>query len=148
MSVSEPVAMDSAIQAAIEVLETMFFELPAGPPEEAGCPSPGEMCAAARFTGTSEGSLSVAVAPEVLRILSAAFLGIEQNEVTERLSVNVLCEMANMICGASLSRLHPGGRISIDPPHLMPANEVLTQSWIRFPLECGSLAISLTYRGH
>lgn len=147
MSVSEPVAMDSAIQASIEVVETMFFELPAGPPEEDGGPSPEELCVMVRFTGTSRGSLSVALAPAVLRRLSAAFLGIEEDEVTERLSLNVLCEMANMICGASLSRIHPGGRISIETPQVMPVPEVLPQSWIRFPLECGSLAISLIYRG-
>jgi CheY-specific phosphatase CheX len=148
MSVGEPVAMDSTIQASIEVLETMFFELPAGLPEETGAPSPEGLCATVRFSGTSEGSLSVALEPPVLRRLSAAFLGIEEEEVTERLSLNVLCEMANMICGASQSRIHPGGRIAIETPQVMPVTEVLPRSWIRFPLERGSLAISLTYKGH
>jgi hypothetical protein len=82
-----------------------------------------------------------------LNRLAASFLGAEVDEITPALGSHVLCELTNMLCGATLSRMHPDSRIVIDSPRIVPLNEVSSSPWLRFPLECGSLAVSLTYRG-
>lgn len=147
MNLSEAALCQPAVEAAVEVLDTMFFELPTQAPEPCEAPCAGALCAMARFTGTADGTLAVSLDPPALSRLSASFLGTEEEEITESLGANVLCEMANMLCGATLSRMHPDSRIVIVSPRLIPVSEVSPSPWLRFPLECGNLAISLTYRG-
>lgn len=148
MNGTDPSVVDSAVEAAVEVLDTMFFELPAGTPQVWEGPPPDALCALVRFAGTSEGRLAVVLEPLSVHRLAAAFLGMDEGETTEGQAADVLCELANMICGASLSRLNPDSRIVIESPKVVPVSEVSAAPWVRFPLECGSLAISLTYRGH
>jgi len=142
------VLREASIQAALEVLETMFFEIPVEGPQESDGASTSSLCALATFTGSAEGLLVVSLTPPALERLSASFLGLEEPEISESQAAGVLCELANMLCGSTLSRLDPGARIAIAPPRLVHSDQVSSRGWLRFPLECGSLAISLTYRGH
>ena len=147
MNLSEPALRQQAVEAAVEVLNTMFFELPVQRPEDCESPRPEDLCALATFTGTAEGSFAVALETRSLNRLSASFLGAEEDEITAGLGSNVLCELTNMLCGATLSRLDPDSHIVISSPKVAASSEVSPSPWVRFPLECGSLAISLTYRG-
>lgn len=92
-------------EAAEEVLETMFFATVMGEAAD----SPGEAGVAARvvFRGNPSGAVTVAACPEAARTLASAFLAIEEAEVSAEHAREVVCEMANMLCGSILSRLHP-----------------------------------------
>ena len=57
------------------------------------------------FEGEPSGSLDLSVALTAARSISADFLGVDQQEVSERQIADVVCELANMICGAVLSRV-------------------------------------------
>jgi hypothetical protein len=156
----------SCLEALNEVLETMFFELPVDQPSGAP-PSASSRAAAASFTGEIDGrSLSgafqVAVEPPMLSRLAQDFLGLDEMEPPdESQSANVLCELANMLCGSTLSRLEPEARLRIAPPRTVdlspeplavspqPAESNLTpraSAWIDTPLECGTLWVRLEVR--
>jgi len=147
MNLNEPTLRQRAVEAAVEVLDTMFFELPADRPEDCDSPRPEDLCALTTFTGTAEGCFAVALEAHSLNRLSASFLGADEDEITEGLGSHVLCELANMLCGATLSRVDPNSHIVISTPRVGSSSEVSSSPWVRFPMECGSLAISLTYRG-
>lgn len=138
---SQPVARAECEEALIEVLETMFFELPAGGSTLAGVPREAAIAATAVFSGDMNGSLSLASGYWTLRRLAASFLGREDaSTVTEAEIRQVACEIANMVCGNVLSRVEPHGRFRIAAPELrMP--EGWTQAWITFPLESGDISV-------
>jgi CheY-specific phosphatase CheX len=148
MNPDETVLREASIQAALEVLETMFFEIPVEDPQDSEDALTASLCALASFTGSAEGVLAVSMTPPALERLSASFLGADESEISDGQAVGVLCELANMLCGSTISRLDPGARIAIAPPQIVHSDQVSSRGWLRFPLECGSLAISLIYRGH
>ncbi len=131
-------------EAVLEVLETMCFEFPAAEPEAGPAPAGADLRASARFEGSLRGVLHVALAGEAPRRLAAAFLGLEEEQVGGQEVLLMASELANMLCGATLSRLEPHGRLRIAPPEAsrgMPPCE--GRRWLRFPLAAGEVAVTL-----
>jgi hypothetical protein len=91
--------------AAGNVLEKMFFVTALDEPRTAAAPAMGTTVRVA-FEGDPPGRLEVAVARGVERSMAADFLG--EAEVTDSQAREVVRELANMICGAALSRLESG----------------------------------------
>jgi len=131
-------------EAVLEVLETMCFEFPVAEPEDGGEAGGEAVEAAARFEGTLRGELRVALTGGAPQRLAAAFLGLEEHEVGAKEELLMASELANMICGAALSRLEPHGRLRIVPPQAGrgPAR-CEGRCWLRFPLELGEVAVTL-----
>ncbi|MBA3974200.1 MAG: hypothetical protein C0504_08295 [Candidatus Solibacter sp.] len=129
--------------ALVEVLETMFFELPAEGSTLAGAPPDAAIAVTAAFAGDLNGSLSLASGLHALRRLTANFLGREDAlTVTDAEIRQVACELANMVCGNALSRIEPHGRFRIATPELrMPGPG--PRHWITFPLESGDISVTL-----
>ena len=66
--------------------------------------------------GARSGEFRVAVAPAAARSVACNFLGAEdESEITETQVGDVICELANMICGSALSRL--SGDLAFDLSH-------------------------------
>lgn len=142
---AEPLKARQALEeAALEVLETMCFEFPADEPREGGPPAGPVTGAVARFEGSLRGELRVALSGGAPRRLAAAFLGIDEEEVREQDELLMAAELANMLCGATMSRLEPQGRLRIAAPEpgrgpcACPAG-----GWLTFPLEQGEMAVAL-----
>ena len=131
----------SCIQAALEVLETMFFEFPTGEPALAGHPPENASQARAVFSGSARGELRVSLSSDGLRSMAAAFLGIEEDEAGESEQLSMVVELANVLCGSTLSRIQPAGRLHIDQPVFGPVNVVPSGPWLSFPLERGCMSI-------
>lgn len=137
-------------EALIEVLETMFFELPVEEPAQRE-PQEAARRALARFTGELEqqglaGWLQVAIDPPMLSRLTQDFLGLDEMEAPgEEQTASVLGELANMLCGSTLSRLEPEARLRIATPEpdaeTPPGTPV--SGWMELPLECGSIWVRL-----
>jgi len=109
------------------VLETMFFsEAAARPCDHSELDAPGAreewISARVRFAGAPTGELRVMLSHELARFMAASFLGSDPEEVTSDADGQVSCELANMICGALLSRLHPDAAVSLNPPELVPVD--------------------------
>ncbi|HWQ56218.1 MAG TPA: chemotaxis protein CheX [Bryobacteraceae bacterium] len=93
--------------SAEEVLETMFFATVVGEASPAEAIHPASVAARLVFHGQPSGVFTVAACPGAARSLAAAFLALEENEVPQERAGEVVCELANMICGSVLSRLEP-----------------------------------------
>jgi Chemotaxis phosphatase CheX len=101
-----------------EVLETMFFS----EAEPVECRhSETWKAAKVRFDAdshNSRGEMTVMLSRELAISASAGFLAEENEEVTEEQENQVSCELANIICGAILSRLHPNARVTLSMPEV------------------------------
>lgn len=142
-----PEASGQAAGGALDVLETMFFELPLGPVRE-GEPPAGGAEAHVEFEGTFRGQIEVRLDVPAAGRLTASFLGREdERTVTAPESELVLLELANMLCGAALSRIHPQGHFRLGAPRLgRPEASPEQGAWLIAPLECGRVGFRLTFK--
>ena len=106
--------------AAIEVLESMFFTsvLDTMDPEEHS--AEGWVSAQLSFRGTPPGRFGIRTSPEVARKLAASFLGQEEDSVTETQYGDVICELDNMLCGSVLSRMEKDSLFELSQPKIGP----------------------------
>jgi hypothetical protein len=115
---------DSAIRSALDeavkaVLERMFF-IAAGDPLSPGAAAEPSVQVRLTFEGEPSGSLHLRVALPAARSISADFLGIERAEVSEQQIGEVVCELANMICGSLLSRTDSSATFRLGAPAIVP----------------------------
>jgi len=115
----EPSIQTALRESVVEVLEKMFFI--SAFEESVQQPESLRPCLAAQleFTGDPPGSLTLATSCNAARSIAADFLG----EVPEALSVRqveeVICELANMICGAVLSRVESRILFRLGSPRIL-----------------------------
>jgi CheY-specific phosphatase CheX len=130
------------------VLETMFFSIPLGPAE----PETGAEVLEARlaFHGSPSGILGVCLSTPSARLLAAGFLGEDEETLTDSQPGEVVCELANMLCGTLVSRLENEETFDLTSPELLPARSVTaggseTQPSVRqsFEVENGVLTVTL-----
>ncbi len=120
-------------QTAREILETMFFMSP----EDAVEPNPAPedlLTAELRFEGALSGWFRIQLQESCARAMAGNFSGVmDPSELSAESVAGVLCELANMVCGATLSRLDPDAIFNLSSPQLGSrgcAGEGLTQ-WLR-----------------
>jgi CheY-specific phosphatase CheX len=114
---------DELVSGAVEsVLETMFFSIPLGPAE----PETGAAVLEARlaFHGRPSGILGVRLSAASARILAAGFLGEDEETLTDAQPGEVVCELANMLCGSLVSRLESEESFDLSSPELVPAGSL------------------------
>jgi hypothetical protein len=102
----------------METLDAMFFTscLGAAAAERAGEP---ELAAQVAVEGRTRGRLTLRMAAPAARSIAANFLGEEEDAVTERQVGDVLCELANMICGFVLSRVEGAEEFRLGAPRML-----------------------------
>ncbi len=116
------IGMEPALmrEAAREVLETMFFALP----EDAAAPNPCPedlLTAELKFEGALSGWFSIQVQENCARAIAGNFAGVmDPSELSSETMTGVLCELANMVCGATLSRLDPDAIFKLGAPEIVP----------------------------
>ncbi|SRR5579871_229850 len=105
--------------SASEVLEGMFYTSPLGDaPEDAPA---GDISVALSFQGQPPGTFGLCTSPETGRKLAASFLGLDEESVTDEKNEEVLCELANMLCGSALSRIESNSIFALSQPKKEPA---------------------------
>ena len=152
----EPNEIQTALASAVEeVLETMCFITVLAnaegnvPPEGDGGSS--AITAALQFHGSPSGGFRVGVPLKLARVVGAGFLGREEIEVSDSQAEEVVCELANMICGSVLSRLESAATFQITHPELAPPEHAVifegagANRW--FDLGDGILTVSLELQG-
>jgi CheY-specific phosphatase CheX len=114
-------AFDSALrESAVEVLEKMFFISDVAVPVfECNCAAP-EIAARLTFDGSSRGWLALRIGKLAARSIAADFLGEEVETLTDRQAEEMVCEMANMICGSVLSRTESDATFRLASPLVVP----------------------------
>jgi CheY-specific phosphatase CheX len=107
--------------AASSVLETMFFAeaetcAPLTPEQQRDM-----IGVSIRFDGGVRGEFLIGIDRHVADMLASAFLGLDEGDVSEAEVAQVMCETANMICGAALSRIEAEDHMRLDTPALADA---------------------------
>ncbi|WP_162601592.1 chemotaxis protein CheX [Occallatibacter savannae] len=128
------------------VLETMFFSETFGPGEPDDSPS---LEARVAFSGEKSGSVAVRISLASARCLAASFLGESEDLLEDAQIAQVVCELANMLCGSIVTQIESRGCFDLGAPQLLPdpaqseiAGAELRQS---FSVEHGTLTVSLTF---
>jgi CheY-specific phosphatase CheX len=138
----------SISDAVNAVLETMFFSAVLGLAE----PETGGDFLEARvaFIGRLSGTLSVRLSETSARLLAADFLGEEEAMLTDTQPGQVVCELANMLCGSLLSKMESEESFDLASSELVPsASEPVASSGAlpaasqSFELEGGILTVTL-----
>jgi CheY-specific phosphatase CheX len=133
--------------ACTEVLETMFFTsvLEVGTGGEPAATPAVSSCLA--FHGSTSGFFRVATSEEAAHSLAAAFLGEDEHDLPTEKRGEVICEMANMLCGSFLSRF--GGESVFDLSHPELGSDPLehADAMARFQLPEGEIVVSVRLEG-
>jgi len=102
-------------------LETMFFAAPDTVSMDPRRPAGALITARLAFRGTPDGWSWLVVSDALARTLAANFLGCEDDALLLASSViDVMMELANIMCGAVLSRMESGVNFDIGPPESHP----------------------------
>lgn len=132
--------------AVEEVLETMFFSESMGPcePEPAGSGFEARVI----FRGAMSGSVSVRISKATACNLAASFLGESEDSLDDAQVAQVVCELANMLCGSIVTRMESHGVFDLAAPELLThaADQQTTpDTGIQrsFAIERGTLTLSL-----
>ncbi len=106
--------------AAIEVFGTMYFTpvelLDKFPPREEWDLAKSYIKTSIEFTGPQGGRLQFYFPVSLAVNISAGFLGLDEEKLTENQIVDTMRESANMIVGNFLGRLDPDGACSLGIP--------------------------------
>lgn len=104
--------------SARQVLETFFFQSVDPEPEDLD-PDP-VVWAEVRFQGDPPGFFHLGLSERALAESASSFLGADPAvQPSPEEAAGVLREMANVICGAALSRLESDRTFKLDPPVLL-----------------------------
>ena len=111
-------ALAEALRASVaEVLEKMFFVRSLDDFEDAAREC--VLVAHLTFEGEPSGSLTLRVAAQAARSIAADFLGMDEGELADAEVGEVICELANMICGSVLSRVESESTFRLATPRIV-----------------------------
>jgi hypothetical protein len=106
----------AALWAALEeALDKMFFVSGIEKTTPGVEPRP-ELAALVAFEGASRGNFTLRMTPPLARSIAADFLGEDELSLSEERVREVFFELANMICGAALSRARGEHEFRLDAP--------------------------------
>jgi CheY-specific phosphatase CheX len=132
--------IDTALSSAVaEVLDCMFFLEVLG--EVAEPPPQAEtVTIQVSFDGDPPGYFQMRIARPAANTVAADFLGEDLESLSDRQSTDVTLELANMICGAVLSRIESRGAFRLGSPEVVANDAVQRKSGeeTRCTVETGS----------
>lgn len=138
--------LELTTETVTSVLETMFFTAPLDLAEEV-CGENG-IEARVAFHGAPSGIFHLRISASGARLIAAAFLGKVEDSLGQAETEQVVCELANMVCGSMVSRLESDRSFDLAVPELVPAGAlgsclVPVAARQSFELECGTLTLVL-----
>jgi chemotaxis protein CheY-P-specific phosphatase CheC len=141
--------LDQLLTTSVDsVLETMFFCSTFGAAEEE---TDGAVLESRlTFHGRPSGTFGVRLSEAGARVLAAGFLGEDEDALTDSQTGQVVCELANMLCGSLLSSLHTLESFDLTSPEIVACGEddafgpeANYAARKRFELEMGTLTVTL-----
>lgn len=131
---TETVIRQALRDSVNEVLERMFFVETQGECADPECAEPAgdapadEIAAALTFQGEPPGALLLRLTSGAARQIAADFLGIDEAEVSDVQTSEVVRELANMICGSVLSRVESAAAFHLAAPRIVPPSAEIAGS--------------------
>jgi CheY-specific phosphatase CheX len=131
--------------AVAAVLEAMFFSESLGPSD---CDTSAEnLEVRVSFSGEVSGTLELRLSTLSARSLAGSFLGQSEESLTESQIAQVVCELANMLCGSIVSMPGSQGCFDLGSPELLSAGSEpplgIPACQQSFAVENGTLTVSL-----
>jgi CheY-specific phosphatase CheX len=117
----QPNKIHTALEAAVgDVLETMCFTSVLASSEKAIAAGEAEAAFTAElhFEGNATGGFRLAIPVKLARLVGSCFLGRDEAEISDCQAGEVVCELANMICGSVLSRMDSKAIFHITHPEV------------------------------
>jgi CheY-specific phosphatase CheX len=135
---------ESLAAAVSDVLETMFFSPVLGEVPVSTAP-PEAVAARLPFSGARSGDFGIRLAAGAAQVIAAGFLAEETREPSQEQVAEVVCELANMLCGSVLSRLDRGAHFDLGSPAVVdPAALSAPEAFCRaFDIGDGEVAVFL-----
>jgi len=113
----QAIDFDAWLESSVgEVLESMCFLSIMGNAPATESSTPEWLSCSLQFTGDPSGYFGVRAPWATARVIAANFLGEEEQELSEQQTVEVICEVANMACGAMLAHLNPKRTFALSSP--------------------------------
>jgi CheY-specific phosphatase CheX len=146
------ITIRAALASAVgEVLESMFFLDTVG---EAAEPAAEQDAVTVHLTfeGDPPGGFEMRLARAAANAIAADFLGEDAESLTQQQSTDVTLELANMICGAVLSRIESSASFRLGTPHVVAdiaardTREQLPEEATRYTVETGSGTLTAAIR--
>lgn len=123
-----------------DVLETMFFSTAVA----VDCRhDPQAIAARVHFSGDPSGDFELTLSRGVARQFASAFLAVDEPDLPVSAEAEVTCELANMICGATLSRVHPDTVVRLTAPRIADRAAPLAGAHQCFETPEGMLSVTL-----
>ena len=113
---TDELVAESLAAAAGDVLETMFFSSVIGETPVSTAPPVDGIAARLMFSGARAGAFALRLTGGAAQVIAANFLAEETDEPTKGQVQEVVCELANMMCGSVLSRLDRGAHFDLGQP--------------------------------
>jgi len=142
---------DALARAVGEVLENMFFLDSLGEAGEAPAGAD-TVTVHLSFEGAPPGCFGMRLARAAANAIAADFLGEDADSLTPQQSTDVTLELANMICGAVLSRIESSATFRLGPPRVVAdiATDDRREPWpgeaTRYTVETGSGTLTASIR--
>ncbi len=115
---------DTALRdSVVETLEEMFFVRDLGEADPGAPPAGRELMARVDFVGAPSGWLTLRAGLESARSLAADFLGEDQESIADEQATDVFAELANIVCGAVLTRTERSSTFRLSSPRISPPQE-------------------------
>ncbi|PWT99764.1 MAG: hypothetical protein C5B51_26450 [Terriglobia bacterium] len=106
-----------------EVLEQMFFVRALNEPNPSPPATESQLVAEVSFEGQPSGRLGLRVNAAAARSIAADFLGEDECSLSEGQVGEVICELANIICGSVLSSVESETTFRLKSPRLLSMPE-------------------------
>jgi len=116
--VSEQALAQVLAECTEQVLEQMFFVRPLNDSLSEDPPSGPHLVADVGFAGDPSGHLILSVSTHAARSIAADFLAEEEPVLSEQQVGEVVCELANIICGSVLTRVESRTLFRLGSPSL------------------------------
>lgn len=107
-------------ECTVAVLEQMFFVHALDAPALAVMAADSDLICGVDFAGDPSGHLALRLSQEAARSIAGDFLGEDEGVLSDFRVGQVVCELANIICGSVLSRIESGTTFRLDSPRLLP----------------------------
>lgn len=121
------------------VLEAMFFSAAWGPAEPETSSAVLESRLA--FHGRPSGTFGICLSEPSARLLAASFLGEDEETLTDSQTGQVVCELANMLCGSLVSKLQSDESFDLASPELVPSGSEIVAGSEAPPVACQSFEL-------
>ncbi|MFO0630946.1 MAG: chemotaxis protein CheX [Polyangiales bacterium] len=135
---------EKVIEALTEVLETSAF-VTVSPWADNDVFTDDVWEARVSYHGQARGEMRLWIDAVQARDIASNLLALDGPDAADAEQLrDVVGEVANMVCGAALLRIHPESLIDLDAPRVSPGASAESDPTVRVRGDCGAVAVTMS----